>query len=375
MNRFFAGILITCWLLGGSSCSTETGLPGYEHWFLPSARQLKQGIGYKYYYHYKAPESYDIATDIQYRSLRLVDPDTLIEVYFNAGFDKSRSRVFLLEPDRILLLSDIWYSTKQDSLSLQIDAPVYLNWVADSAQAVTRQFWQEKEYLYHRRQSGIKDTLMLDRPAKIIEGSLDVRTVQPEEKDLYSYRTREYFIEGIGFWGDHLSNSESFATSELVEQMSMEEFQIRAQRLPPRIGYIDPADDRFPDSTFTLCESHDRIVDYYNGDPDAGYAKGKRALIKELKKGIDPAKIGDTSGYLSFRFVINCKGEAGWFVTEQCNLDFAPATFDPQTVQHLGELISRLSGWRPTTVREEIRDAYFYLTFKIRDGEIVHILP
>jgi hypothetical protein len=374
MRHFFAGMLIACWLLGGSGCSSGEGLPGHEHWFFPSAQQLKQGLGYKYYYHYKAPDSYDIATDIQYRSLHLLEPDTLVEEYFDAGFKKNRRREFLLEPDRILLLSDIRYLTK-DTLSLQIDAPVYLDWVADSAQTITKQFWQQNEYLFHRSQSGIKDTIILERPARIIEGSLEVRQLQPEEKDLYSYQRRQYFVKGIGFWGDYLSNAESFSSSELIEQMPMEEFHRRATLLPDRVGYIDPADDLFPDTSFALCDAHDQIVDYYNGDPDAGYAKGKRALLKELEKGLDPAMLGNASGYLTFRFVINCNGEAGWFVTEQCNLDFVSTTFDQQTVQHLGGLVSSLSDWQPTTVRGEVRDSYFYLTFKMRDGKLVHILP
>ncbi len=72
---------------------------------------------------------------------------------------------------------------------------------------------------------------------------------------------------------------------------------------------------------------------------------------------------------------MNCKGEAGRFVTEQADLDFQPKEFNPATVAHCCELLKGLKDWDATHINKETIDAVFYFTFKLRSGVLKDILP
>ena len=79
---------------------------------------------------------------------------------------------------------------------------------------------------------------------------------------------------------------------------------------------------------FKICDST-RIVDYYNyliGDSihrRTQYITNKNGLRKEvLSKYVN--KDYKDSGYLNFRFIVNCKGEAGAYVIHENDLDLNP---------------------------------------------------
>ena len=88
------------------------------------------------------------------------------------------------------------------------------------------------------------------------------------------------------------------------------------------IGYIDPA-TALGDKEFKTCS--DRIYEYYNFEPYAGYKYGKRALRDSIAKKY--SAIGNESGYLTFRFVVNCKGSAGRYQIIENDLDLKPKKF------------------------------------------------
>ena len=163
--------------------------------------------------------------------------------------------------------------------------------------------------------------------------------------------------------------------TELVEQIPIEQFQKMANHGRHRLAYIDPEKTMDEATDFKIC--NERIADYYNHD--IGHFPilkgGKNAMQKLLNTQLDKTKLFKESGYLTFRFVVNCEGVAGRFITEQTDLDFQGKTFNPETVSHLYEIVKNIKDWRTTMIRKEARDAYAYITFKLNDGEIIELLP
>lgn len=150
--------------------------------------------------------------------------------------------------------------------------------------------------------------------------------------------------------------------------------QMKAEK-PERVAYIQPETTLDNPTDFTTCFEQQFVNDYYNGDPDAAYNGGKQALLTDILGQLNQESLGDESGYLTFRFIINCEGRAGWFTIEQADLDFMQKQFSPVLVEHLFTILQSLDQWHPTVIRAEERDAYCYLTFKLNHGQLIDLLP
>jgi hypothetical protein len=104
------------------------------------------------------------------------------------------------------------------------------------------------------------------------------------------------------------------------------------------------------------------------------YHGEKPAIVKAFDE-IDLPVIDQNDGYVTIRFLVNCKAETGRFRLEQVNFDYQDKIFEGELVTQLLEKTKQLDGWLPG-VREGLRcDYYKYLTFKIINNQIVDILP
>jgi hypothetical protein len=136
------------------------------------------------------------------------------------------------------------------------------------------------------------------------------------------------------------------------------------------IGHINPK-TALGDKNFKTCKN--KVFEYYNSEPDGGYKHGKKALRDSvLRKYL--VSINE-SGYLTFRFVVNCEGKAGRYTVIQNDLDFKPKEFDEELTSHLFTITQDLKEWRPVILENESRDYYMYITYKLLDGKIIEILP
>jgi len=136
------------------------------------------------------------------------------------------------------------------------------------------------------------------------------------------------------------------------------------------IGHIDP-ETALGDKDFKTCK--DEIYEYYNSEPDGGYKYGKKALRDTVLRKY--SSNGNESGYLTFRFVVNCQGKAGRYITISNNLEMIPKQFDKELVSQLFAITQDLNEWRPVILENESRDYYMYITYKMLDGKIIEILP
>lgn len=145
-----------------------------------------------------------------------------------------------------------------------------------------------------------------------------------------------------------------------------------------RVAYIDIKKALFSEN-FTICDST-YIVDYYNYYPGdtihrrTQYISNKNGLKSEvLSKYIN--KDYNDSGYLNFRFIVNCKGEAGAYIIHENDLDLNPKKFNTDLVSQLLDITVELKQWKPNFMRNKERDSYMYISYRIENGEIVEILP
>lgn len=138
---------------------------------------------------------------------------------------------------------------------------------------------------------------------------------------------------------------------------------------------FDPATD---DPGFELCGPESSVKQYYvrgSSHTPAGYEGEKRALEKAFLEQYDyPVSEGE-DGYVTIRFVVNCRGASGRFRVEQMGFDYQPRNFDPELARQLLEITRGLEGWIPVSREGKTYDYYQYLTFKLRNGQIEKILP
>ena len=135
--------------------------------------------------------------------------------------------------------------------------------------------------------------------------------------------------------------------------------------------YIDP-ETALLNEDFIVCNEN-YIAQYYNTD-ELPYPNGKNGFRNYINLSYVNNNYSD-SGYLNIRFIINCEGEVGRFVIHENNLDLEPSSFNEDLKQQLFKLTSEAKGWSPIYLREEYRDSYMYVSFRIEHGEITEIIP
>ena len=369
-------ITFILWAFVIGACQTTSLEQRVAENYLPSVPHLRQGVVNKYYYHVDPGEGAETYTDITYVSYRHSSSEELLVNHYNAGLELSRSQVFVLQREAMLLKEETYFSP-EDTLRALIHQPYFLSRNEESDRRL------EKQYTFlggttrtTERLISAYDTTILDRPAKVFENEYAYFSVYQGDTTQVTWTYKKIYALGFGLFGVYdETRPNGQHTTELVEQMSLAEFQRRARHGRHRVAYINPETALDREEAFVLCGSENAIADYYNSDPDGQFAEGKQALVREIRAQVDPLQLGDESGYLTFRFVVNCRGEAGRFTIEQASLDFQKKEFAVSTIKHLYRIVNHLAAWRPCMIEGEARDAYFYVTFRLVHGEIKDILP
>ena len=140
---------------------------------------------------------------------------------------------------------------------------------------------------------------------------------------------------------------------------------------PPNVGDIT-IDKNIDGPDFTVCdESH--IAQYYGVRSE--YYGEKFAILNYFNSNYDKSGLKDEIGYLTIRFIVNCKGKTGRFRIEGMNLNYEPITFNEKLTEQLLRLTKEMDGWEIAHYRNKPLDYYKYFTFKILNGDLAEILP
>lgn len=82
------------------------------------------------------------------------------------------------------------------------------------------------------------------------------------------------------------------------------------------------------------------------------------------------------SGYLTFRFVVDCAGQRQPRVQVlQTTAQYQPTHFDKALVEALYAYFQTLTEWRAGALQSAPVNYLAYLTFKLKDGNVVAVVP
>lgn len=144
---------------------------------------------------------------------------------------------------------------------------------------------------------------------------------------------------------------------------------------PNTVGDI-AFDKELDDPSFTPCYEYldYRSLQYY----DKGWInyKGELSAIKrEIFSQYNSPKIKGETGYLTVRFMVNCKGNAGLFRQSATDFELKEKKFNEEISSQLFNFTKKLNRWETFNYKGDDLDHYQYLTFKIIDSDLIEILP
>ncbi|UFH55913.1 hypothetical protein [Spirosoma sp. KNUC1025] len=138
---------------------------------------------------------------------------------------------------------------------------------------------------------------------------------------------------------------------------------------------ITPADTCRP-SGFQTCDNcFARMWHYTMVGSEHRYI-----LYQLFRTHYSPANRPGQSGLIRIQFAVNCQGERGLFELAGFDDDYCPKTFDAQITNQLvsvcrnhvpADIASYITDW-PT---EKPQDSAISLTFRLKDGQLIDILP
>ncbi|MEM9338502.1 MAG: hypothetical protein AAGA66_07215 [Bacteroidota bacterium] len=346
--------------------------------FYPPRSVFEKGYVSKYYQHYyPANANKDAITKIEYtKYLQTADDRYRTETY-NAGFELETVRHYLIQGDTVLMEKsyEIDRSNPEDTTITTILSGTTSVWNGEMKEPFqVRYTYDDIAYAYKELQVSVKDSIMMEKPAKVFVNTWEYVDLETDSV-IRQGSSRSFYVQDIGFFSQNRKTSDFSLEVELIEQMPLGEFEKRADHEQHRVAWIDPQETLSEDTDFTLCGHEKDIADYYNSTPDGRYLHGKYALLDTVYGHLDPSKLTGQDGSLVFRFVVNCEGRPGRFIAEGYDAGYQKVEFQQETIDHLFEIVKKLKEWRPVVIREEARDAYFYLNIKIEKGEIIDILP
>lgn len=151
------------------------------------------------------------------------------------------------------------------------------------------------------------------------------------------------------------------------------------QTTPLPSKYLKSVGDIEYDSTldkrdFYLCNQAD-IFQYHNNELGLEYEGEKIALDAVFREKYVPPSDAAGSGLIRIRFVVNCKGETDRFRVIAMNEQYQATAFDDRVVQQLLAICKNLDGWTPKKYQDKEIDFYQHLIFKIKEGQLIEIMP
>lgn len=362
-----------------TACSEaeETSLAGLT--YFPPVSKLKKGLVWKYYFHIKKEDGQPV-TNIIYRKANLKGNSLYVEDY-NAAFERTYAQEFLIENGQWISLNECYYRTafkSQDPVKENKYDIIQNTNTAWNSQTGTLELHLMEEG--NGRQSLSKqlsqsDSINENKSIKLFNG---IKTVlyftDSLATDTTVFNWHKRYEEGMGM--TYSKNQREAYTYEykLDKIMSIKAFEKLADHGTHRVAYIDTLKTLDDHTLFKPCYHPSLINDYYN-DEKSGFKGSKGRLRSILKEKLNNELLKGESGYLTFRFVVNCDGQAGWFTTEEAGLDFERKSFSDDLRMQLFNILKAEPDWKKLTIRKEASDAYTYITFKIKNDEVIEILP
>ena len=127
------------------------------------------------------------------------------------------------------------------------------------------------------------------------------------------------------------------------------------------------------DDGFELC-FEEKIFPGYYGRQNSGFSKSRDTLNNYFNDRYDNNGFTNISGYITIRFIINCKGKIGRFEIKQVGPDFRNTKFNDYITNHILEMVKGIQTWNPVRFQGYDYDSFYHITFKLDNGELTEIL-
>ena len=148
--------------------------------------------------------------------------------------------------------------------------------------------------------------------------------------------------------------------------------------IPKEINNIDKVgaiiyDSELDNPNYYLCDEKN-IMEYYQVNPK--FKEGYNSVRFYFKEKIKTLKFSEkVSGLLTFRFVINCRGEIGRIRSFAIDSNYKSITLNQRKINLILDSIKQMPNWLPGKYEEKVFDSYKMITFKINNGIITEIIP
>lgn len=110
---------------------------------------------------------------------------------------------------------------------------------------------------------------------------------------------------------------------------------------------------------------------------DGKYPRSSATLVREATSFLQRGNHKFSgSGYVTFRFVIDCAGfRQPMTQVLQTDANYMAINFRPELVSELYAFLKTLKEWRVASHNGQSVSYFTYLTFKITDGKVVAVIP
>ncbi len=139
------------------------------------------------------------------------------------------------------------------------------------------------------------------------------------------------------------------------------------------VGYIDQ-DKALLNDTYKLCDKGGLMHTYSSASLKA-YTGSKRQFRNAVNTEFNNITSYNDSGYLNFRFLVNCEGNAGWFEIIEMDLDLKETPLNDSMVDDLFKFTSNSKHWDIISYNETARNYYMYISYRIENGKVTEIIP
>ena len=138
------------------------------------------------------------------------------------------------------------------------------------------------------------------------------------------------------------------------------------------IGYIDQS-KALLNNKYELCNEGSLYHTYSSASLKA-YKGSKKQFRDNLNATFNTNNYTE-SGYVNFRFLVNCEGNAGWFEIIEMDLDLKEKPLDKQMVEELFKFTSKSENWNVISYDNAPQNYYMYTSYRIENGKVTEIIP
>ncbi|OFY93442.1 MAG: hypothetical protein A3K10_04440 [Bacteroidetes bacterium RIFCSPLOWO2_12_FULL_31_6] len=137
------------------------------------------------------------------------------------------------------------------------------------------------------------------------------------------------------------------------------------------------SDGEYMDTTSGNNEQCKEVNTYYYS-VGGKYPESSSSLLKEAQIFLEKnSKTYSNNGYITFRFRINCDGKMMKKVQVlQTDENYKTNHFDKMFVNELFSFIKILDKWKIAKTKKDEPYSYItFITFKIKNGKVINIIP